>query len=102
MWVRRGLKDYYYRSRRGGGGVERQYFGSGPEAHLAAALDAQRRRERQARRDALRADRGRWDSAAAVLSELAGVADLLARAALLGAGFHQHQRGAWRRRKRDD
>jgi hypothetical protein len=25
--------------------------------------------------------------------------DLLARAALLAAGFHQHDRGAWRRRR---
>ncbi len=102
MWVRRGRKDYFYRCRRRGSRVEREYLGSGPEAHLAAALDTQRLLERQARRDARRADRARWDSAAAVLSELTGAADLLARAALLGAGFHQHQRGAWRRRTRHD
>src|SRR5262245_54846358 len=39
MWQRRGKKLYYYRTRRVGRRVVREYFGSGPEAVLAAALD---------------------------------------------------------------
>ena len=42
-WVRRGRKLYYYRTRRVGGRVLREYLGSGPEAELAAALDSARR-----------------------------------------------------------
>lgn len=99
-WIRRNAKRYFYRSKRRGSRVERQYFGSGPDAHLAAALDAQCHRERQARRDHLQADRERWEGAAALLSELTEIADLLVRAALLGAGYHQHRRGAWRRKRR--
>ena len=33
------------------------------------------------------------------LKELAEAADLLARAALLAAGFHRHKRGEWRKRR---
>ncbi len=97
---RRGRGPYYTRSRKEHGRVRREYFGKGPEAQLAAALDAQRRRDRQARRDHLRADRERWEGAAALLSELTEIADLLLRAALLGDGYHQHRRGAWRRKRR--
>src|SRR5262245_54787355 len=49
MWQRRGNKLYYYRTQRVGRRVVRAYFGSGPEAVLAAALDAARRAERAAR-----------------------------------------------------
>jgi hypothetical protein len=33
------------------------------------------------------------------VADLDEVADLLARAALLAAGFHQHRRAPWRRRR---
>jgi hypothetical protein len=65
----------------------------GPEAQLAAALDAQRRRDRSAGRAALQA-------ADKALTELDQAASLLLQAALLGAGFQQHDRGAWRRRRK--
>jgi hypothetical protein len=34
-----------------------------------------------------------------VVSRLDELADLLARAALVAAGFHQHKRGEWRARR---
>jgi hypothetical protein len=98
-WVSRGDKRYYYRMHRlPGGHFHREYIGSGPEAELAAALDAHRRRQQQAQREALRADREAWERAAAVLDELIASSDVLVQVCLLIAGFHQHQRGEWRRR----
>ncbi len=47
-WVHCNGKAYYYRSRRVGGKVRRQYVGCGEEAELAAALDELRRARRQA------------------------------------------------------
>jgi hypothetical protein len=98
-WVVRGDKQYYYRSfRRPGGGFRREYIGSGPAADLAAALDAHRRQQRRAQREALWADREAWGEVAAVLDELIVTSDLLMQACLLVAGYHLHQRGEWRRR----
>jgi|SRR5579884_2000273 len=98
-WVCRGQKQYYYRSRRYGARVGREYFGTGPEAELAAALDQRRQQEQQARRQAAQAERQRWDGAAAVLGQLIAATDLLVDAALLSGGYRQHERGAWRKRR---
>jgi hypothetical protein len=94
-WVRRGRKSVYYQNRRVGGRVERLYLGDGPEAQLAAALAAQRRLARQL----WRRDKDRWREASLALAMLCQAADLLARAELLAAGYRQHQRGEWRRRR---
>jgi hypothetical protein len=98
-WEVRGDTRYYYRMHRlPGGRFRREYLGGGFGAELAAALDAHRRRQRQAQREALRAEREAWEGAAVVLDELIATSNLLVRACLLVAGFHQHQRGEWRRR----
>ena len=97
-WVRRGRHRYYVRRRRVRGAVVRQPFGRGPEAQLAAALAAQRQREREAQWAQRRQERGRWDAKTETVQRLIEVSDLLVRAALLAAGFHQHERGAWRRK----
>jgi hypothetical protein len=55
------------------------------------------RPRRSAALDAGRAEAARRDEADAPLTTLLEAADLLARAALVGAGFHEH-RGEWRRR----
>ena len=97
-WTRRGRHRYFFRKRRVGGRVVRRSLGRGPEAQLAAALAAQRQREREAQWARRRQDRERWEAEAGVLQRLIEVSDLLVNAALLAAGFHQHERGAWRRR----
>jgi hypothetical protein len=93
-WERQGR--YYYRTRKAGGRVLREYVGAGPAAELAARLDALEREEREAERAAERAEPEALD---APLDELDGLADLLAHAGLLAAGFGQHHRGEWRRRR---
>src|SRR5262245_27513444 len=93
---RRGRGCYYTRSKRVNGRVVRQYVGTGPQAEQAAEEDTRRRSERRAQSEALRAERERRQAAEALLHELWGAAELLLRAVLTAANFHQHNRGAWR------
>src|SRR5262245_30187039 len=92
-------RGYYYRVRKVQGRVVRQYLGTGPVAALAAKMDASERREREAKRAALRAARAELDALDGPVNELDELADLVARTALLAAGFHQHKRGEWRKRR---
>ena len=101
-WVRRGRHRYYVRRRKVRGAFVRQPYGRGPEAQLAAALAAQRQREREAEWDRRRQERGRWEADTRTLQRLIAVSDLLMRAALLAAGYYQHQHGDWRRRRHGD
>src|SRR4051812_30895849 len=90
---------YYYRSIRVKGKPRRQYVGSGLPGRLAAEVDALRRQQRkaeQARLDDLLLEVEWHDEDVAAIGRLA---DLLARAALISAGLHQHHRGEWRRKR---
>src|ERR687893_3267022 len=95
-WDRHGN---YSRSVRVGAKVRRVFLGRGEVARLAALLDEQRRSERLARSVAWRAEEARRAVAEAHLRELEGLADLMMKATLLAAGYHRHDRGAWRRRR---
>ncbi len=95
-------RGYYSRSVREGDRVRRVYLGKGPAAELAARLDEGRRSERLARSVAWRAEEARRAVAEAHLRDLDGLADLMMKATLLAAGFHRHDRGAWRRRRMSD
>ena len=98
-WEARGNGLYYFRYRKIDGRVTRQYLGAGAVAELAAAADALRRADRRAAMEARRGEQARWREALAPLMALSRVADLLARAALLAAGYHRHSRCSWRRRR---
>jgi hypothetical protein len=97
-WHTRGSRRYYYRSRWQNGRSVRLYVGTGPFAEAAAAMDAQRRVEREIQARAWRDEQARCEAAQVPLLELCRVTDLLAHAVLLAAGFHQHDR-AWRRKR---
>jgi hypothetical protein len=98
-WERRASKRYYYRSERVGGRPVRRYVGAGggAAAELAAAADDLRRLEREIAAREGHAERERLREAEAALLELCEVSDIVARAALVGAGYHRHDRGEWRR-----
>jgi hypothetical protein len=68
---------------------------------LAAAADALRRAQRQAQANERRAREAAWLAADEPLRLLEDEADLLARAALVAAGYRQHDRGEWRRRRHE-
>jgi hypothetical protein len=91
---------YYTRSKKVNGRVVREYVGSGEVAEVAAQIDAITRADRQAEREARRAEKAALDALEAPLNDLNDLADLLARAALIAAGFRQHKRGEWRRKRR--
>jgi hypothetical protein len=97
----RGGRKYYTRSRRVQGRVVRQYLGRGEVGELAAAADACRRAQSRRQAEEQRVARARWQAADQLLRELVGGVALLVRAALLVAGYRQHARGEWRRRRMD-
>ena len=90
---------YYTRSRKVNGRVLREYVGGGPAGELAAQTDALKRRQREEEAAAWRAERERMEALEAPVDELCEATKLLAQAALLAAGYHQHNRGEWRKRR---
>ena len=97
-------RRYYYRGRRLCGRPRRVYVGpaNSPAAELASAADDLRRLGREAAARERHAERERLRGAEAPLLQLCQVADALTRAALLAAGFRQHDRGEWRKRRETD
>ena len=91
-------RRYYYRGRRLGGRTRRVYVGAAgsPAAELAAAADHLRRLEREAAARERHAEQERLREAEAPLRQLCELTDVLARAALVAAGFRRHDRGEWR------
>jgi hypothetical protein len=90
---------YYTRSKKVNGRVVREYVGAGRVAELAAELDALERKRREAERAAFRSVRAEVDALDGPLNELHNLADLVARAALVAAGYRQHNRGEWRKQR---
>ncbi len=91
---------YYTRSKKVNGRVVREYFGTDELAEIMAMLDASARAEREAAKEARRAAKAELESLGAGVTELDELADLLADATLLAAGYRQHKRGEWRRKRR--
>jgi hypothetical protein len=98
-WEERGNHRYYYRSRRVGDKVVKEYVGSGEVASAIADLEAlERERAEEAARQR-QAERARQDAVDALLLAFCqGVGDIVAEA-LERAGYHRHDRGQWRRKR---
>src|SRR5262245_36938658 len=93
---------YYTRSKKVNGRVVREYIGTGGVAELVARRDALKRERRQREALKLRQEKAELDALATDLKALTDLTDLAARAALQAAGFHQHKRGEWRKRREQD
>ena len=97
-WERRERGGLYYtRSRKEGGRVLREYVGGGVLGELAARTDEIERRERE-RAAADREERKMLEALDAPLTEAWEATETLFRAALVAAGYRQHNRGEWRKR----
>jgi hypothetical protein len=96
MTVRAG--NYYYRSRRVNGLPRNEYLGSGVIGQAAAALEDRERQARDLELAYLVLDRADVESLDELLQPVGALADDLARAALIAAGYHRHHR-VWRRRR---
>jgi hypothetical protein len=90
---------YYTRSRRVNGRVVREYVGGGALGELAALTDTQERQRREEEAAAWREERERLEELAGLVDEFCEAVETVARATLLAAGFRQHKRGEWRRRR---
>jgi hypothetical protein len=95
-------RGYYYRVRKVNGRVLREYIGTGRVAELIAEIDALERDRRQQKAMALRRAKAELAALDAELKPLAENTDLVTRAALLAAGYRQHNRGEWRKRREPD
>jgi hypothetical protein len=99
-WERRDRGGHYYvRSRRVGGRVVREYIGGGDLGILAAHLDERAREQRETERTALRSLIETEDRLGAEVAAVDDLAETLARMALIAAGYRQHHRGKWRKRR---
>ena len=98
-WARVGSRRYYYRSQRVAGRPVRRYVGTGTVADLAAAVDDLRKLRRVIADRELKAEQTRRHQAETPLGALCRLTDFLTRATFVTAGYHQHDRGAWRRRR---
>jgi hypothetical protein len=99
-WESRGGRGRYYtRSVRRNGRVVREYVGSGSVGEAAAVADRETGAARDAAREAARAALNRLAQADAHVTALCDAAGTAARAHLLIAGYHRHDRGSWRRRR---
>ena len=97
-WEERGRRLYYYRSRRVNGRVVKEYVGAGPYAELQAHIEEANRRSERARREAEKAEHERSEELDAKIDAACEAIGLVARAALVAAGYHQHKR-EWRLRR---
>ena len=77
----------------------REYVGTGPIAELMAEMDAVERAKSKAEREAMWVERERSASIEASVDALCETADLMAWTALVLAGYRQHKRGEWRKRR---
>ena len=99
-WERRERGGLYYtRSRKVNGRVIREYIGGGVLGELAARMDALERQQREEEEALWREEREQLADLTAPVDELCEAAEVLARAALMSAGYRRHKRGEWRKRR---
>ena len=101
-WEVRGKTQhrFYYRSRRIGRDVHKVYLGSGDVAKQAAEKDAAVKAQQAAQAVELAELQATLAGLDQTVAEVETGVDLLAEAALLSMGFHQHH-GQWRRHRND-
>lgn len=90
---------YYYRSRRSGGRVVKEYYGPGRMGDLGEAMARIERTDRRDGADELRAERAKLGSIDVAEAEVDRTLALVVNLHLVCAGYHRHHRGEWRRRR---
>lgn len=92
-------RGYYYRSTRRNGQPRREYVGKGPVAEVISSLDTLAQIRRRMWAAVRQSERRRVERLDRRLGELDRLADLVAHAALVAAGYHRPKRGEWRKRR---
>ena len=90
---------FYYRSKRKGNKVVTEYLGNNLVADLASQHDEQQRLARQAEREALQALAAAEQAVDTEIDAIGKLLSSLVDAHLLLAGYRQHNRGEWRKKR---
>lgn len=101
-WITFRNRRYYVRRPRRDGRRCFEYWGTGPKAEQAAAEDALKRAEQLALNQRRKDDQSAWQQANQPLDQLAAAAAALMKGTLVAAGFHQHDRGEWRKKREQE
>ncbi len=88
---------YYYRTKKVGGKVVREYCGSGYAGELSARLDEVERERRKHAQASAKFEQDCINARDSTVNEFDDLANMLARVALMAAGYHQHHRSEWRK-----
>jgi len=92
---------YYTRSRKVNGRVVREYIGGGEQGALVAKLDEMARDRRELARFEWKMAKEEMETFDETVGIVCQMADIMAKAELIAAGYHLH-RGEWRRRRVTD
>ena len=92
-------RRYYFTAKKVNGRVVKRYIGAGDLAEAMACLEALDRERREEQRAAVKAQRDRLDALDQRVAELSRAVDAALHDALSAAGYHRHDRGAWRKRR---
>jgi len=103
-WMNRKGKRYYYENRREGGRVVSRYVGAGALGECAEQRARDERREtqqqREQQREQERAAREECEALSRAVAAFSQEVDAVLRECLEQAGYHRHDRGAWRKRRK--
>ena len=95
----RGKRKYYLPAIRELRRLVKQHLGLDETAKMQATIDDVNRKARRAAQAAWQKEKKRIDELEEGVQQLDQLADMLARLALIHAGYHQHDRGQWRKRR---
>ncbi len=98
-WELRDGHRYYYRATRRDGQAVKTYVGKGPEAELAARMDARVRRERERIAGTLEAEQARARPAESATGGFEAAFERIVSASMHAEGYHRHRSGPWRKRR---
>jgi len=97
--TRRNGRCYYYRSKRVEGRVVKEYLGCAAWVESAVWLDGRDRETEQNERRERNAERDRVSTLDAAVAAFNEDTEAALVAVLTAAGYHRHDRGAWRKQR---
>ena len=99
-WETRGNgRRYYYQASRVDGRVVKRYLGKGDVAALLGQMNDLAAQRRQFKAESDRAERAALDALQQDVADACELVEQLTRVVLVLAGYHQHDRGQWRKRR---
>ena len=99
-WEKRGGNYYFYTGHRSNGRVVKLYYGKGNVGQQRAEVDSLRKHRAMIIKHRIQQEMDSLDELDRNVAQQAEIAELIARLALVEKGFHLHQRGEWRKRRR--